>query len=83
MDLNEIGQVICKARKGRKLSQDMLAKQLGMGRATISGIESGTVSEIGIRKILSMCAALGLELVAQEKSKRPTLQQLMQEQRDA
>lgn len=83
MDLDQIGQRICNARKGRKLSQGMLAQQLGMGRATISGIENGTVSEIGIRKILSICAALGLELVAQERSKRPTLQQLMQEQRDA
>lgn len=83
MDLDEIGQLICKARKSRKLSQGRLGAQLGMSRATISGIENGTVSEIGIRKILSLCAALGLELLAQEKSKRPTLQQLMQDQRDA
>jgi transcriptional regulator with XRE-family HTH domain len=83
MDLNQIGQLICQARKSRKLSQSSLGAQLGMSRATISGIENGTVSEIGIRKILSICAALGLELLAQEKSKRPTLQQLMQEQGDA
>jgi transcriptional regulator with XRE-family HTH domain len=54
-----------------------------MSRATISGIENGTVPEIGIRKILAICAALGLELLAQERTKRPTLQQLMQEQRNA
>lgn len=83
MDLNEIGQLICKARKSRKLSQGSLAAQLGMSRATISGIENGSVSEIGIRKILSLCAALGLELIAQEKTKRPTLQQLMKEQDSA
>jgi HTH-type transcriptional regulator / antitoxin HipB len=80
MDLNEIGQLICKARKSRKLTQGNLAAQLGMSRATISGIENGTVPEIGIRKVLSICAALGLELLAQERSKRPTLQQLMREQ---
>lgn len=78
-----MGQLICKARKNRKLSQAALAGQLGMSRATISGIENGTVSEIGIRKILSICAALGLELFLQEKTRRPTLQQLMQEQQDA
>jgi hypothetical protein len=50
-----------------------------MSRATISGIENGTVGEIGIRKILSLCAALGLVLLAQEKTTRPTLQQLMKE----
>jgi HTH-type transcriptional regulator / antitoxin HipB len=83
MNLNEIGQMICKARKSRKLSQGNLGKQLGMSRATISGIENGTVPEIGIRKVLSLCAALGLELHAQEKTKRPTLQQLMKEQHDA
>ena len=83
MDLDDIGRLICKTRKSRKLSQAGLAGQLGMSRATISGIENGTVSEIGIRKVLSICAALGLELSAHEKTTRPTLQQLMQEQRDA
>ena len=83
MDLGEIGQLICKARKSRKISQATLGRQLGMSRATISGIENGTVAEIGIRKILSLCAALGLELLAQEKTKRPTLQQLMKEQHRA
>ncbi len=83
MDLDEIGQLICKTRKSRKLSQGILGQQLGMSRSTISGIENGTVPEIGIRKILSLCAALGLELLAQEKTKRPTLQQLMKEQHNA
>ena len=83
MDLDEIGQIICKARKIRKLSQGSLGQQLGMSRATISGIENGTVSEIGIRKILSICAALELELLVQKKTKRPTLQQLMKDQHNA
>ncbi len=80
MSMEEIGQRIRQARKSRKLSQSDLAQQLGMSRATISGIENGTVREIGIRKIMAICAALGLALLAQEKSRRPTLQQLMQEQ---
>lgn len=83
MDLSEIGSLISIARKRQKLSQERLAQQLGMSRATISGIENGTVPEIGIRKILAICAALGLELLAQERTQRPTLQQLMQEQRHA
>ena len=83
LDLHEIGQLICTARKSRKLSQADLGQQLGMSRATISGIENGTVPEIGIRKILSICAALGLELRAQKKTNRPTLQQLMNEQHNA
>ena len=83
MSFDEIGQTIRNARKSRKLTQSSLGAQLGMSRTTISGIENGTVAEIGIRKILSICAALGIELVAQEKTRRPTLQQLMMEQGDA
>ena len=52
MELDEIGQVISRARKSKKLSQQSLAQQLGMSRATISGIENGTVPEIGVRKVL-------------------------------
>ncbi|WP_340123717.1 helix-turn-helix transcriptional regulator [Methylobacter svalbardensis] len=81
--MDEIGQVIRKARKNKKISQENLSAQLKMSRATISGIENGTIPEIGVRKILSICAALGLELFVQEKTKRPTLQQLIKEQRDA
>jgi len=83
VSFDEIGQTIRNARKSRKLTQSSLGAQLGMSRATISGIENGTVGEIGIRKMLTLCAALGIELVAQKKTRRPTLQQLMQEQSDA
>jgi HTH-type transcriptional regulator / antitoxin HipB len=83
MYLDEIGQKICKARKSKSISQENLANQLGMSRSTISGIEKGTIPEIGIRKVMSICNALGLELLVQEKKKRPTLQQLLREQENA
>jgi transcriptional regulator with XRE-family HTH domain len=83
MTLQDIGQTIARTRKRKKITQSSLAAALGMSRATVSGIENGTVPEIGIRKVLSLCTALGIELVAQEKARRPTLQQLLQEQRDA
>jgi HTH-type transcriptional regulator/antitoxin HipB len=83
MTLQDIGQTIARTRKRQKITQASLAASLGMSRATVSGIENGTVPEIGIRKVLSLCTALGIELVAQEKTRRPTLQQLLQEQRDA
>ena len=57
MDLDKIGQHICLARKSRKLSQASLGQQLGMSRATISGIENGTVPEIGIRKVMGATVA--------------------------
>ena len=80
MSLAQIGQTIRQARKIKQLSQADLAASLSMSRATLSGIENGTVSEIGIRKVQAICTALGLALVAQDKDKRPTLQQLMKEQ---
>lgn len=83
MTLQDIGQTIASTRKRKKITQATLATALGMSRATVSGIENGTVPEIGIRKVLSLCTALGIELLAQEKTRRPTLQQLLQAQRDA
>ncbi|MFM8340686.1 MAG: helix-turn-helix domain-containing protein [Methylomonas sp.] len=83
MRLDEIGRVIRKARKAHQLTQAQLSASLGMSRATLSAIENGTVPEIGIRKILSLCDALSLELISQPKSKRPTLQQLIRENDNA
>jgi HTH-type transcriptional regulator/antitoxin HipB len=79
MYLDEIGQMIRKTRKSRRLTQENLGDLLRMSRATISGIENGTIPEIGIRKVISLLDALGLEFVLQQKTMRPTLQQLIRE----
>lgn len=82
MDMNEIGEVICQARKQKKLSQSQLGQMLGMSRATISGIETGKIAEVGIRKVMSVCAALGLEVSVGQRRPYPTLQELRQENRE-
>lgn len=79
MDMSEIGAALRDARKQRKLSQEQLGRLLGMSRATISGIETGKVAEVGIRKMMALCASLGLELYAGQRRKYPTLQELRQE----
>jgi HTH-type transcriptional regulator/antitoxin HipB len=79
--LSEIGLNIAEARRSAGQTQAELALALGMSRATISGIENGTVREIGVRKLLALCASLGLELIARPKGRRPTLQELRSEQR--
>lgn len=81
MEMDDIGKMIRKARKKRKLSQSELAAIVRMSRSTISGIENGTVPEIGVRKILNICLMLSLEVIVQEKTRRPTMQQLMKESR--
>jgi len=82
MNLEEIGKIIRDTRKAQKLSQAAVGKLLGMSRATISGIENGTISEVGVRKLMALCAILGLELEATPKSTRPTLQELIKEQHE-
>ncbi len=80
MDMLEIGQRLRTQRKVQHgASQAAIGASLGMSRATISGIENGTIPEIGIRKVMALCDALGLELVIRQKHVRPTLQQLQAE----
>lgn len=82
MDMTEIGNAIKAARKRKKLSQEQLGDKLGMSRATISGIETGRIFEIGIRKVMAVCGSLGLELSVGECRPYPTLQELRQEQHE-
>ncbi|MBP9712776.1 MAG: helix-turn-helix domain-containing protein [Sterolibacterium sp.] len=80
MDMFEIGQLLRTSRKAQHgASQASVGAPLGMSRATISGIENGTIPEIGIRKVMALCDALGFELVIRQKHARPTLQQLQAE----
>lgn len=81
MDLRQIGGALRAARKTSGQSQQDLAQPLGMSRATISAIENGTVSEIGVRKLMALCAALGLSLHVSSPEKRPTLFELREENR--
>jgi HTH-type transcriptional regulator / antitoxin HipB len=81
MDMQEIGALLRGARKAGGQSQEELAKPLGMSRATISAIENGTVGEIGVRKLMALCAALGLSIQVSAPQKRPTLFELREENR--
>jgi transcriptional regulator with XRE-family HTH domain len=78
--LIEIGKEICRARKSRRLSQADLAKTLGMSRTTIGQIENGTVQDIGVRKLIRLLEFFGLELRVRPADKRPTLEELREEE---
>jgi len=80
-EFEALGTAIEAARKQAGLTQQALAQSLHMSRATLSGIENGTVPEIGIRKVIAICAMLGLELVARPAQARPTLEELRDERR--
>lgn len=74
--LFDIGGEIRKERKRRKISQEKMAKDLEMSRATISQIESGTVQEIGFRKLIRILEYLELELRVRPAGAPPTLDEL-------
>lgn len=78
--LFNLGHEIRTARKLRGISQQELAKGLGMSRTTISQIESGTVREIGVRKLMRILDFLGLELRVRPAGRPPTLEELQEEQ---
>ena len=78
--LFEIGKEIRTERKRRKISQEKMGEDLAMGRSTISQIESGTVPEIGVRKLIRILEYLGLELRVRPAGIPPTLDELREEQ---
>ena len=83
LDLISIGKWIVERRKTLKLSQAELARKAGVSRATLDALENGRAGELGFSKVTKLLAALGLELTLQTaSSQRPTLDELMQEDRD-
>ena len=76
MDVREFGANIAQLRKEKKVSQEQLVRDLGISRATISSLENGTSSDVGIKKILQILDYLGYELTYKEKSPFPTFEEL-------
>jgi transcriptional regulator with XRE-family HTH domain len=83
LDLISIGGQIARRRKTLKLSQTELSRKAGVSRATLDALENGRAGELGFSKVTKLLAALGLELTLQTaSSQRPSLDELMQEDRD-
>ena len=78
-----IGEQIATKRKILGLTQPALAKKARIGLSTLDALENGRLGELGYSKITNILTALGLELRLQEAStRRPTLDELMEEGRD-
>jgi transcriptional regulator with XRE-family HTH domain len=75
----DLGIKIRQARKGKKLTQAQLANMAGISRKTLGQIETGTVPDIGIRKVMRMLEVLGLELSLRPAGAPPTLEELQKE----
>jgi transcriptional regulator with XRE-family HTH domain len=79
--LQQIGRFLKDARKRARLSQEQLARPLGMSRATISALESGRCEEIGFAKLAALLDVLGLEIMVGPHKTRPTIDDLRAERR--
>lgn len=62
MSLREIGNRIRSERRRKGLTQARLAEEAGLSRATLNGLENGTVRELGFHKLDAILRILGLEL---------------------
>jgi transcriptional regulator with XRE-family HTH domain len=84
LDLISLGGLIAKRRKALKFSQAELVRRAGISRATLDALENGRTGDLGFSKVTRLLAALGLELTLRTaSSQRPTLDELLQEDRDA
>ena len=64
MLLIEIGHEIRRLRTAAGLTQAQLATLAGIARETLSRLESGTYNDIGFKKLQTLLALVGGELIA-------------------
>ena len=83
MDMHELGQEVVRLRQERDWTQHELSRLSGVGRVTIARLESGTLPELGFRKVLQILNVLGKDLRVVSHSYAPTLDDLRQERERA
>ena len=76
MNFKEFGKDISKLRKEQNISQEVLAFDIGISRATLSSFENGRGIDIGFKKVLNIIDYLGYEINLKEKSLFPTFEEL-------
>ena len=77
MDFYELGKELATLRKSKNISQQAISKDLNISRATISNFESGTSSDIGLKKVLQIIDYLGYEINLKEKSLFPVFEDVV------
>jgi transcriptional regulator with XRE-family HTH domain len=81
MDLLELGLLIKQIRLSRRLTQQEAAVAAGLHPRTVSDLERGAASDIGVRKLEVLLGVLGLELAVRSKGQGKTLDDLARGQR--
>ena len=62
MNLSDLGKRIRELRKEKGLSQELLSKEIGISRATLSKLENGYLANISISLLDNTLSILGYEL---------------------
>ena len=62
MDNIEIGKLIRKARKERKMTQEELDKKASLSRATIINIEKGRFGSLSFASVFSVLRIVGYDI---------------------
>lgn len=83
MLLSELGSLLRQARRARNLTLQQVARQAGVHFTTLSALERGQVSDLGVRKVLRVAETLGLELVLRPTGHRYTLDDVAKERAGA
>lgn len=78
-DTIALGQAIRQQRETRGMTQAALARAAGLTRPRLSLIERGSANP-SLSSILRLAQALGLQLMMEPESPRPTLTQLRRAQ---
>jgi transcriptional regulator with XRE-family HTH domain len=76
MTLAELGAEVARVRKERRLSQTDLALAAAVSRQSISLLERGALSDLGVQKVMRVLDALDLELVVRPVGHPVTLDDL-------
>lgn len=77
MDTNQIRTSIIARRKELRLTQQQLAESASVTREAVSRFENDA-HDIGLRRLLRLCAALKLELFVRPGHGRPVMEELDQ-----
>lgn len=67
VEFYEIGKSIKKLRKEKKLTQAMLASEVGITRQTVSKLEKGNIDKVSMLVFIKLLDALSYELSIVEK----------------
>ncbi|MCH9740791.1 MAG: helix-turn-helix domain-containing protein [Epsilonproteobacteria bacterium] len=67
MEFYKLGTEIKRLRKEQKLTQEQLAKEVGITRQTLSKLEKGNIDKVSLQVFIKILDALNHELEINEK----------------